>query len=264
MKLTKFEKMSITGALAGMIVIAINFILLQSSHQMFTIINIIGGIVIIASPTISHYLRYSKMKKVEIMFPQLMRDITENIEVGMTLPQAIRSATNNDYGELTPYVKEISAKMGWGIPFEKVLMDFAEKIGSVTLKRTVQTIIEAHRSGGKIGSVLESVGQSLQDLERIRKERSISVYSQMVTGYMIFFIFLGVMVGMSAFLLPAFKFEQGNVNSAVFDEIFNVLIVVQGLFAGLAIGKMAEGTIFAGMKHSIVLVVVGYSVLYLF
>ncbi len=32
------------------------------------------------------------------------------------------------------------------------------------------------------------------------------------------------------------------------------------LFAGLATGKMAEGSVIAGVKHSLVLIVIGYSI----
>ncbi len=43
-------------------------------------------------------------------------------------------------------------------------------------------------------------------------------------------------------------------------EIFINFIVIQGFFAGLATGKMAEGSVIAGVKHSIVLTVIGYSI----
>jgi hypothetical protein len=35
---------------------------------------------------------------------------------------------------------------------------------------------------------------------------------------------------------------------------------MQGFFAGLATGKMAEGSIVGGLKHSIILIVTGYLV----
>ena len=36
------------------------------------------------------------------------------------------------------------------------------------------------------------------------------------------------------------------------------LLIVQGLFAGLVIGKLSEGTVKAGLKHSFVLLVVSF------
>ena len=39
------------------------------------------------------------------------------------------------------------------------------------------------------------------------------------------------------------------------DAIFLALIIIQGLFAGLMIGKFSEGSIRYGIKHSLVLTI---------
>ena len=145
-------------------------------------------------------------------------------------------------------------------------LEFAKKTKSKTMKRNVQTISEAYHSGGTVGTILSSVAQSLQELERIKKERSASIYAQMVNGYLIYVIFLGVMIGLSSILVPAFvRFGGGQENlQGAFTEIFRSLTVIQGFFAGIAIGKMAEGTIVAGLKHAVVLVIFGYTALVIF
>lgn len=244
----------------GLIVIYINFMFFSRVTMVFAILNLVAATIILGIPLIYRYSQYTKVKKLEYVFPRFMRDVTKNINTGMTLPQAIKAACSNDYDILTKYVKAMDAKISWGIPFEKVLRDFSEKSGSESLKRTVQTIIEAHRSGGTVNTVLDAVADSLQEIEKIKKERSASVYSQMVNGYIIYLVFLGVMIGLSTFLLPAFQWEQaGGVDMrAIFLELFRNLIIIQGIFAGLAVGKMAEGTFIAGIKHSLILTIFGY------
>jgi len=183
----------------------------------------------------------------------------------MTLPQAMRATSSIDYGVLTPYIREMASKVSWGITFEKIMEDFAKKTGSKSMKRNVQTIIETHRSGGAMDTILKSVAQSLIELERIKKERSASVYAQMINGYLIYIVFLGVMIGLSSVLVPAFRLGETLPDlQGVFAEIFRALIIIQGFFAGLAIGKMAEGNLIAGIKHSLVLVVFGYSAFLIF
>ena len=46
----------------------------------------------------------------------------------------------------------------------------------------------------------------------------------------------------------------------VFSQGFVLFIIIQGFFAGLATGKMSEGTIVAGLKHSIFLIIAGYGI----
>jgi len=42
-----------------------------------------------------------------------------------------------------------------------------------------------------------------------------------------------------------------------YRDIFRNLILIQGFFAGLTVGKMAEGATIAGLKHSMFLMFVG-------
>jgi flagellar protein FlaJ len=42
-----------------------------------------------------------------------------------------------------------------------------------------------------------------------------------------------------------------------YRELFRNLILLQGMFAGLAVGKMAEGAIVAGLKHSLFMMIAG-------
>jgi flagellar protein FlaJ len=228
--------------------------------QIFALINMLGAIIILGIPLFFRYSHYKTSKKMESIFPKFLRDIAENVSTGMTLPQAMRAVATHDYGIMTPYVKDISAKISWGVPMEKVLTDFANKVGTDIMKRNIQSIIETHRSGGSIDTIMSAVAESSQELEKIKKERSASVYSQMINGYMIYVVFLGVMIALSSVLIPAFQFEGSQENlQAAFKEIFRSLIIIQGFFAGLSIGKMTEGELMAGIKHSIVLVVFGYS-----
>ncbi len=264
-KKTDLKQVSLITIVIGLIITYVNLQVFVSIPQIFSIVNLIAVVVVLGVPLLVKYSDYSQIKKLEYHFPKLMRDITENIRTGMTLPQAIRVVSSNNYDILTAYVKELNAKISWGIPFDTALMDFADKTRSDSIRRTVQTVIEAHRSGGTIETVMEAVVESLRELEKIKKERSASVYSQMINGYLIYIVFLGVMVGMSAFLIPTFQFE--NVQSdlrTVFAELFRNLIIIQGFFAGIAIGKMAEGNISAGIKHSMVLVIFGYTVFLFF
>ena len=259
------KTLSITTILVGSFILLVNFIYLSGYPTLYAIINMLAAVIILGIPLLYKYREFKKIRKIEEMFPKYLGDIAENISAGMTLPQAIRATTNIDYDVLTPYVKEIASKVSWGITFEKIMEDFAKKTGSRSMKRNVQTIIETHRSGGSMDTILKSVAQSLIELEKIKKERSASVYAQMINGYLIYVVFLGVMIGLSSVLVPAFRFGETLPDlQNVFKEIFRALIIIQGFFAGMSIGKMAEGTLIAGVKHALVLVVFGYSAFLIF
>jgi flagellar protein FlaJ len=47
-------------------------------------------------------------------------------------------------------------------------------------------------------------------------------------------------------------------------RLFFHMTVVQSLFGGLVAGKMGEGTINAGLKHSLILMICGYLAIKIF
>jgi len=57
-----------------------------------------------------------------------------------------------------------------------------------------------------------------------------------------------------------FGFSIGSTSVEELSRPFLYLLIVQGFFAGLTIGKLAEGSVKAGLKHSFILVALSYLV----
>ncbi len=237
-----------------------------------TLINIVGGIIAIVPPFLLVYAKYLKSKEIEEQFIIFLTDLTESINAGMTLPIGLQNIANKDYRSLTPYIKEMAAKVEWGIPFQDALFIFAKKVGNKNITRAVTTIIETYGVGGKVAETLKSIGQSLIEIDKIKKERSASMQSQIMTLYLIYFVFVFIIIILQTFLIPALSvnvpgmdnmigFEaKSPVQTNIYLETFLNLIIIEGIFAGIATGKMAEGSFVAGIKHSIILTILGYSI----
>jgi flagellar protein FlaJ len=228
----------------------------------------------IIPPFLIFYGKYRISKEIEEQFIIFITDLTESIDSGMTLPLALNYLSRKDYRSMTVYVKEINSKVEWGIPFEKALNIFADKVGSTPIKRAVSTIIETYKVGGNISDTLRAIGRSLIEISKIKQERTASVQSQIVTSYLIFFVFIFILIVLQTFLIPALtrttaptmgeEAPTEPVPIEIYSQTFMNFILIQGFFAGLATGKMAEGSVTAGFKHSLVLVAVGYSLFSLF
>ncbi len=213
------------------------------------------------------YTAIAKTRALEDSFPQFMRDLVESVRAGMTLPLAIDSISANDYGKLSPYIKRLNAQLQWGIPFGKAFLKFTRSTKSPLIGRIGSTVIESHRFGGNLTDVFEAISTTTIEIERLREERKLYVNSQLMSGYIIFFVFLGVIIGLQRFLVPTLsnisvkELTLGTTTATdmatEYKSIFRNLIILQGLFAGLVIGKMSEGAISAGIKHSLLLLVVG-------
>ena len=247
------------------LLIIVNWMFLKPFPTIFQLINIMAFFVLVFPFIIFSYRKYRKSKNIETMFGFFLRDFVENIRGGLTVPQAFKALSKNDYGDLTPYVKKMAAQIDWGIPVEDVLVSFAKEVKSKNISRVVSSVIESHRFGGNLADTFQGLLKVVQQIERLRKERMSYLQSQIITGYIVFFVFLGVMIGMAKFLVPSMTVNampsagiQGTSSIGnEFKTILRNLILIQGFFAGIAIGKMAEGSEIAGLKHSFFMMFIG-------
>jgi flagellar protein FlaJ len=274
MELKKYS-VEMASILAGLSIIVSNYLVFPYylPKDVFSflqpMLNVVGSLIAVVPPVLVFYNRYTRNKEVERQFTVFIADFTGAIESGMTLPMALKYCGGKDYGVLTPQIRSINSQVEWGVPFKETLQLFSEKTQSLPVKRALTTIIETYKVGGMTAATLKAVGQSLMEINKIKAERSVSVQSQILTSYLIYFIFIFILVILQSFFIPALT-PKGDIPGMVSmsgalpemfpPDLFVNFIIVQGFFAGLATGKMAEGSLAAGMKHSIVLIVIGYSI----
>lgn len=262
-----FEAISI--AVGALILVISNIFVVEVIPFMVPVLNVIGGIILVVPPTLIFYTKYRTKREIEQRFIGFVLDLADSINSGMTLPMALEHCSKRDYASMTSLVNDLNAQVNWGIPFDKALRNFAKGTRSRPIRRSVTTIIETYKVGGKISDTLSAVSKSMLTIEKLNKERRSSVYSQMVMLYLIFFVFIGILIIMQVSLIPVLSPEEiGGLSlvsqttvipTELYTETFIYFIIIQGFFAGLAIGKMAEGVIAAGLKHSIFLIIIGYA-----
>ena len=273
MKKSNLLLLGLNSALVASIVL-INFLMLSDVPTLFSTINIIALFIFALPIILLRYTEYKDVREIEEMFPVFLRDFVETIRSGMPLPAAIKAVAKNDYKALNPYVRRMAAQLDWGISVERVMLSFGKRSRSKLVMRIISSVIESHRFGGNLSDTFEALSNTAVEIDRLREERKLYMNSQMITGYVVFFVFLAVMIGLEKFLVPSLgDFSAGSLFGGAgaaatqpsniageYKVIFRDLILIQGLFAGLAVGKMAEGAIVAGMKHSMFMMFVGFLV----
>lgn len=217
---------------------------------------------------IDFYKEIKRQKGIELKFLEFMRSLVETVKSGITIPMSIIHVANEDFGELTPHIKKLAHQVSWGIPIHRALVTFADDTGNKVIKRSISIIIEADQSGGNIGDVMGSVAESVLNVKQIKDERRASIYGQIVQGYVVFFIFIGIMLVLQLWLFPKLTSLKGPIQSGLggvlsssegegsamnLDSAFFSLIMVQGFFAGIMIGKFSEGSVKKGLIHSLIL-----------
>jgi flagellar protein FlaJ len=227
-----------------------------------------GFLAVVSPIALVNYVDYRWRKAVDEHLPDLFRSIVQAQETGMTLPKALEEAAARDYGPLTPELKKMTVQISWGASFEEALLAFGRRVGTVLTRRTMPMIIEASRSGGRVEKVFNPMGKFLQTTILLEKERKTQTRPYTAIIYVALFVFVFTIVilfktfftgveGMALFSMPTSSPED-------LRRIFLHLTLVQGFFSGLVAGKMGEGSMSAGLKHSLLMMLIGYVTLKFF
>jgi flagellar protein FlaJ len=256
----KIKKTHWFGILIGIIIIAVSVIFFYKEKIFWLLISI--GVVAGGMPFVISTVRESEDdKKKEEMFLEFARNLVENVKSGTPISKSIINVQGKDYGVLTPYIDKLANQIALGIPVRQALEIFAAGTRSKGIIRAVDIIRQAENAGGSIESILDSVAKSVSETEKLKKERRVVVYEMVSQGYIIFFIFIFIMLIMQFKIIPmtagvaSFSGNNNKIDASTMSLPFLVLLIVQGLFIGLVIGKLSEGSIKAGVKHSFILMV---------
>lgn len=227
------------------------------------------------------YARLKKIDKLEKHLPDFLRDLAENGRSGMPLHTAIRTASHGKYGLLTPEIKRMAIQISWGASSSTALKGFAKRVNTPLVNRCVNLIIEASNAGGNVGDVLSASARDTSEIQLLQEQRKIEMSTYTAVVYISFFVFLSVVLVLSTSLIPSMeKAQESGGQGAVTEEVgagnikmggaFDVekikffylsAAVVQGLGDGLAAGVINDGRIVTGLRHSFIMVFIGFILL---
>ena len=231
-------------------------------------------IIALFPPAIINYVDMRWRLSVDKNIPEFLRELSEAGRTGVTLTRALDLASKRRYGPLSSELERIVIKLSWGGNFEDSLKKFAERIETKLAKRTSILLTEINRSGGDIKDVLDTISRHIRELQSIEDERRSQLQTYVGIVYIAFFIFIFIdYILLKTFFakIEALKESLSDVGGLFlmkelsFENIKTMMFhmsIMQGLFGGLIAGKMGEGALGAGLKHSLILMIIAFLMFY--
>jgi len=255
---------------------------------------IISVFIVVLPVFMMNYEKYRVVREYEERFPIFLRDVIESLRSGMPFHKAITTASKIDYGRFSKEVKKMANQISWGMPLNRVLDLFiANMKNSKKMSLALRTIKETYTSGGDVISTLESVADSIRILDDADKERSSLLNQYVVLIYAICFMFIGIVAAINRLMVPIFTstlqttggimvlenpclsaenplcsmiYFISNVFSinpesigAYYTSLFFLMSMVEAMCCGLVAGQISENSVTAGVKHSIIMVVISFA-----
>ncbi len=214
----------------------------------------------------------------EEMFLEFARNLVESVGSGTPISKSIINVKDKSYGVLSENIKKLANQISLGIPLNSALQIFSDEINNKTISRALTLIGQAEKAGGDIGGILQAVAGSVSMSDKLKKERKAAISTLVVQGYIIFFVFIIIILVMQFKIIPMVSsiadvslggnsiglagfgggVGGGDIDQQELANAFLYLLLIQGFFSGLAIGKLAEGNVKAGIKHSFALMLVSF------
>jgi len=275
----------------------------------YTDVGVMGNLVVLALVigivpfVIISYFEFQWIRAIEDQMPTFLLDLAETQKTGIPLPDALRAVSRTDYGRLSPEIKKINDQISWGIPVQEVLDRFSYRMKKSDMVRRIVRIINAtYSSGGDIARTMEATASDIASIKEASQERKAMMFQHVIVMYAIYFIFIGIIVGLSKTLIPMLQlnmetaalggvltfqdpcaacagavqlfcvscstfyatcsmFALGIGPTCYYRALFVLMAIVQGIFSGLVAGQIGEGSVIAGVKHSLIMTASGFAVL---
>lgn len=218
-----------------------------------------------------NHVKEKRKREVEEKLPDFLRDIASSTASGMTIFDSIKSASEGDYGELTPELKMMVSQLSWGISIEEALNNFAKRINTNEVKRLAITINKALEIGGNTSSVFNSAAKEIDQIKRVELQRKTEMSMYSIVIFISFFVFLAVILIINSTIFAALYDLQGqmagqsigSVRIAEIDpssvkDMFFVFVFVQSIGGGILGGFMMEGKLSSGVKQAFVLILISF------
>jgi flagellar protein FlaJ len=221
---------------------------------------------------------HARIRRLEERFPDFLRDIASSHRGGLTLPSAVAIAARGEYGPLSAEVQRMADQMSWNVPFGEALQNFAERVATPLVQRTVSLVQEADRSGGSTSEVLLAAARDARQLKNMENDRRLSMAMYGVIIYITFGVFLLVAAVLHRQFVPQIIASSVAIEAAGNPGGFAISVVsieeyrafyflaslVQGIGGGMVAGMMANGRAILGLRHAFIMAFIAYVTFALF
>jgi len=232
---------------------------------------IVAIMIAIFPPAAVNYIDRRWRIAVDNNIPKFLREVADASRTGLTLVRAIEVSTERRYGPLTEELKRLVRQLSWGATLEDALRSFADRVHTRLARRTAILLTEVSRAGGNIQEIMDSLQRHVSDLQLIDKERRGQLRQYVAIVYVAVFIllFINVILLKTFFSQleslqelqaqqPEVQLLTGAVDISALKKIFFHTAVIESFFGGLIAGKMGEGSLGAGMKHTLILMLISF------
>ena len=205
-----------------------------------------------------------RRENIEKSAPDFLRQVASMLRVGLSFENAMDDLSKYGSGPLYDEIRRAVIEIRMGKDFDETILAMSTRLNSINLDKTFKIILEGRKSGGGLSDIIDDVAEDLRVISSLKRERKASV--------MMAILFLAISAAIAApFALgmigiySSFMTSLGKGSELIETAIIAAgsYIIIHSVLAGLIIGLIMYGDFKKGIKFSIPLTIIAYSVFYI-
>ncbi len=203
------------------------------------------------------YIVFRRKKRIEVLMPVLLYDLAGLVRAGHTVPKALELELEKNLGPLNELIERVLSRIALGDDVSRALSE-TFKDQTIITRRFIETIAEAHESGGRAAQVLTEASVHASRLQAFEEERrrNMKVYVTIIYAAILVFLIS------SAFLLffntALYEASSRGVTGSFFTLLLHPTQLKGVLYyttifitipSSIAIGKIRSGYSVEGLLH---------------
>ena len=203
-------------------------------------------------------------------FPDTLNILSSANRMGIRFVDALGLIAKWSTGPIADELRLVRNDIQWNHDTRRALRNFADRLGTPQLSRTVRLISGGLRSSGDLSRILSIAAEDTRSRYRMeRKRRSeLSTYTAVVViGFLVYL--LVILLLSTHYLQPVAATDVptdidgmqvpvslGSLNVEVYEALFFHSAIIQAVGSGLLAGKLVDNSVRSGLKYSIALTMV--------
>lgn len=204
---------------------------------------------------LAYEIRQQYVNSVEKNMPELLREISDMRDIGMTLQGAIHTISGHKAGVLSTEIKIASEDMKYGASLSGALIRMEERIGLTTVKRSISLLVRASEVTDYIREILAIAIADLEHYLKMKNKRFNVSFVYLAIIYLSVGIFLFASYAMNVTFITGFSSFNLSFDTASTTGQMFIIGIILAFFSGIMAGQLSANTMLSGLKHSIVMLI---------
>ncbi|NJD53408.1 MAG: type II secretion system F family protein [Candidatus Methanoperedens sp.] len=238
---------------------------------------IVFAVLITITPySVDVYLDNRRKRRYEQEFIGFLYELSELLRGGLDPLNALTEIASpaveseQSLNTLAPHLRKAAAQIAWGVSFENVISSMADSLKSPLISKYGYLIVQASKLGAISPAIILKAADDLEKTLQLEREKEAELKEFIMIIYAAEFILIGIIYLLNNTLLPsildmvkegsgaAFGISSIGMDIAAFKRGFFHVIMINAFASGIIAGQISEGKARHGLKHSIILMILGY------